>query len=95
MIERQAARVVLVDGRRVLLQQGMDPGRPEDGAWWLTPGGGLIDGESIEDAAVREILEETGLGLDPARLGPVIATRVYPAHENHGLSGIGCSQLST
>lgn len=67
--------VLLADGR-VLLQQGFDPGRPEDGAWWLTPGGGLNDGESIEDAAVREVHEETGLRLTPEQLGPVIATRV-------------------
>jgi 8-oxo-dGTP pyrophosphatase MutT (NUDIX family) len=76
VIERQAARVVLVADGRVLLQQGFDPGRPEAGSWWLTPGGGLNDGESVEDGAVREVLEETGLRLSPAQLGPVIATRV-------------------
>jgi 8-oxo-dGTP pyrophosphatase MutT (NUDIX family) len=74
--ERNAARVVLVAGGRVLLQQGFDPGRPEAGSWWLTPGGGLNDGESAEDGAVREVLEETGLQLSPVQLGPVIATRV-------------------
>jgi 8-oxo-dGTP pyrophosphatase MutT (NUDIX family) len=76
VIERQAARVVLLADGRVLLQQGFDPGRPEDGPWWLTPGGGLNEGESIEDGAVREVFEETGLRLLPAQLGPVIATRV-------------------
>jgi 8-oxo-dGTP pyrophosphatase MutT (NUDIX family) len=76
VIERQAARVVLIADGRVLLQQGFDPGRPGDGPWWLTPGGGLDDAESIEDAAVREVLEETGFRLSPAQLGPVIATRV-------------------
>jgi 8-oxo-dGTP pyrophosphatase MutT (NUDIX family) len=75
-VERNAARVVLVADGRVLLQQGFDPGRPEAGAWWITPGGGLNDGESVEDGAVREVLEETGLHLPPAELGPVIATRV-------------------
>ena len=73
---RNAARVVLVADGRVLLQQGFDPGRPEAGSWWLTPGGGLNDGESAEDGAVREVLEETGLQLSPVQLGPVIATRV-------------------
>lgn len=76
VIERQAARVVLLADGRVLLQHGCDPGRPDDGAWWLTPGGGLNDGESIQDGAVREVLEETGLRLDPGQLGPVVATRV-------------------
>lgn len=74
--ERQAARVVLVADGQVLLQQGFDPGRPEAGRWWITPGGGLGDGESVEDGAVREVLEETGLQLSPAQLGPVIARRV-------------------
>jgi 8-oxo-dGTP pyrophosphatase MutT (NUDIX family) len=76
VIERQAARVVLIADDCVLLQQGFDPGRPGDGPWWLTPGGGLDDGESLENAAVREVLEETGLRLPPEQLGPVIATRV-------------------
>jgi 8-oxo-dGTP pyrophosphatase MutT (NUDIX family) len=76
VIERQAARVVLISGGCVLLQQGFDPGRPGDGPWWLTPGGGLDDGESLEDAAVREVFEETGFRLFPEQLGPVIATRV-------------------
>ncbi len=74
--ERNAARVVLVADGRVLLQHGFDPGRPEAGSWWITPGGGLNDGESIEDGAVREVFEETGLRLSSTQLGPVIATRV-------------------
>src|SRR5689334_3276550 len=74
--ERNAARVVLVADGRVLLQHGFDPGRPEAGTWWITPGGGVNEGESVEDAAVREVLEETGLHLSPAQLGPVMATRV-------------------
>jgi 8-oxo-dGTP pyrophosphatase MutT (NUDIX family) len=74
--ERNAARVVLVADGRVLLQHGFDPGRPEAGTWWLTPGGGLNDGESVEEGAAREVLEETGLRLSPVQLGPVIATRV-------------------
>ena len=75
-IERQAARVVLVADARVLLQHGFDPGRPDAGSWWITPGGGLNDGESVEDGAAREVFEETGLRLSATQLGPVIATRV-------------------
>lgn len=74
--ERNAARVVLVADGRVLLQHGFDPGRSEAGTWWITPGGGVNEGESVEEAAVREVLEETGLHLSPAQLGPVMATRV-------------------
>jgi 8-oxo-dGTP pyrophosphatase MutT (NUDIX family) len=76
VIERAAARVLLIDGNSVLLLQGVDPGRPGSDAWWFTPGGGVDDGESIEAAAVREVEEETGLRLEPNKLGPVVATRV-------------------
>ena len=66
----------MISDRSVLLIKGCDPARPEAGTWWLTPGGGIDEGESLEVAAVREVLEETGLHLDAEVMGPVIATRV-------------------
>jgi|tagenome__1003787_1003787.scaffolds.fasta_scaffold20230246_2 8-oxo-dGTP pyrophosphatase MutT (NUDIX family) len=75
-IERRAARALLISDDAVLLIQGCDPARPDDGTWWLTPGGGIDEGESREDAVVREVLEETGLTLRVADAGPVVATRV-------------------
>src|SRR5205814_1620193 len=57
--ERLASRVVLIDDRqRVLLLKWL---RPDGDAVWITPGGALEAGESFEEAAVRELWEETGL----------------------------------
>jgi 8-oxo-dGTP pyrophosphatase MutT (NUDIX family) len=63
---RRSARVILVDrSGRLLLFQSED--------FWFTPGGGIEDGESITDAAVRELWEETGLRIEPDQLGPIVA----------------------
>ena len=68
---RPAARILLVDGAgRALLFRFTVAGRAP---FWVTPGGALDPGESYEDAARRELREETGLDRDP---GPQVARRV-------------------
>ncbi|HEU0042533.1 MAG TPA: NUDIX domain-containing protein [Jiangellaceae bacterium] len=69
VIERRAARVLLVDrAGRTLLLHGGDPARPGT-RWWFTPGGGLEGDETRAQGAARELAEETGLRVDPAELG--------------------------
>jgi 8-oxo-dGTP pyrophosphatase MutT (NUDIX family) len=65
--------ILLDEAGRVLLFRGGDPHRPEAGTWWFTPGGGLDDGETVEQAARREVREETGLVITD--LGPVVLER--------------------
>lgn len=78
MIEdRRAARVLLVDCHdRLLLFHGQDPGDASAGSWWFTPGGGLDEGETPAQAAVRELAEETGLVVRPDTLGEIVHQRV-------------------
>lgn len=69
---RTSSRVVLLDqAGSVLMMQGHDPVVP-DVTFWFTIGGGVEPGETLRSGAVREIAEETGLGVDPAFLrGPI------------------------
>jgi 8-oxo-dGTP pyrophosphatase MutT (NUDIX family) len=70
---RQTARVLPVDPQgRVLLLHGWDPRHP-DRPFWFTIGGGADQGESLRDAGVRELREETGIVVDAAALGEPIA----------------------
>ncbi|RKR92367.1 8-oxo-dGTP pyrophosphatase MutT (NUDIX family) [Micromonospora pisi] len=77
---RRAARVLLLDGagRILLLRFLRDPGDPALGHSWCTPGGGVDEGQSLAQAAARELREEVGLVVDPDDLGdPVAYTSGY------------------
>jgi 8-oxo-dGTP pyrophosphatase MutT (NUDIX family) len=67
---RNASRLlVLAPDERVLLLH-LTPSFRDP--FWVTPGGGLDDGESFEAAAERELREEVGRALP---LGPCVWTR--------------------
>lgn len=67
---RPVAAAVILRAGRVLVQARPDPGRWQ--GWWEFPGGGVEPGESFEQAARREALEEVGLQVNAvARLDEV------------------------
>lgn len=55
--------VVIEDDRILLLDQDTGTGRS-----WSLPGGKVEEGETLADALVREMQEETGLEVEPGRL---------------------------
>jgi 8-oxo-dGTP pyrophosphatase MutT (NUDIX family) len=83
---RSAARVIITDGRSVLLLADTDPGLPGT-RWWVTPGGGIDPGETALAAAVREVEEETGLVVEAGQLlGPVATRTVVHGYSDQVLS---------
>jgi 8-oxo-dGTP pyrophosphatase MutT (NUDIX family) len=63
--------VVIADNGEILLHR-----RADDGTW-CTPGGILEPGEQPADALVREVLEETGVRVEPERLVSVVTEDPY------------------
>jgi 8-oxo-dGTP diphosphatase len=83
MRRRPSSRLLIIDRKnRVLLFRFMFKRGPIAGQnYWATPGGALEAGESFEDAACRELFEETGILRDA--VGQHVAEREF-AFQLHG-----------
>jgi 8-oxo-dGTP pyrophosphatase MutT (NUDIX family) len=77
---RQAARAIVLDpAQRILLVHFRFPAE----SFWATPGGGIDEGETPEQAVARELDEEAGL-VD-FELGPWVWTRTHIVPFESGL----------
>ena len=84
--QQVGSRLILIPGGRALLENekgGLLLHRRHDNGQWAIPGGACDFNESIEDAVLREIQEETGLKMiEYEAIGfasnPQFETNVYP-----------------
>jgi 8-oxo-dGTP diphosphatase len=67
-------------GEHVALVQQAFPGH--DGAWWSLPGGKVEQGESVHQAAAREMAEETGLVIDGQLAAGYVVHYFAPTGDN-------------
>jgi 8-oxo-dGTP pyrophosphatase MutT (NUDIX family) len=69
---RPASRLLVVDALDRLLLFRVEAGMGLPRPLWITPGGGCHPGEAHEEAAQRELWEETGIRAEP---GPCVWVR--------------------
>ena len=72
MQHRIRAAAIVVKDNRVLLVKHRHPNTGFE--WWVPPGSGVINGETIYDCAKRETHEETGLNIE---LGQILYLREF------------------
>jgi 8-oxo-dGTP diphosphatase len=68
-----AAAVIVREGKILIIQRGFPPNEKK----WSIPGGVIEIGEPAREAAVREVREETGLGVRIDGIVDVVDNIIY------------------
>lgn len=80
------------DGRYLITRRSLD--KAWAAGWWEIPGGAVQAGETSEEAAVREVREETGLDVSGCEGGYVFSYhRENPESGNNYITDIYCFQM--
>lgn len=74
-----AVIVAVIDDGKILLT------KREDFEVWCLPGGGVEEGESLAEGAIREAKEETGLDVELTRLVGAYSRRGGGIHDVHAV----------
>ena len=91
-----ATCIVEREGQALMVCRGVQPGI----GLWSIPGGYVDRGEVVEEAAVREVQEETGLAVEVVRLlglfsepGQPVIVAAFAARETGGVLTVGPETL--
>ena len=68
-----AASIIEREGKVLMVKRAIEPGY----GLWSIPGGYVDRGEVVEDAAVREVWEETGLKVETGRFQAHMVVSVH------------------
>jgi 8-oxo-dGTP diphosphatase len=84
MRRRPSSRLLILDlaGQVLLFRFAFKSGALAGEAYWATPGGAVEAGESFAQAALRELMEETGIRRD--NVGPGLTRKEFPLRLENG-----------
>ena len=74
-VDFAAGGVVLLENKILLVKNKKGDSSKDKSPWWGYPKGHLEEGEKPVDAAVREVLEETGFEVKAKRNKPIAESR--------------------
>lgn len=87
MMRIRVAACLTKDDRILLVEHAK-----KDRRYWLLPGGGLEEGETLHDAVKRELMEETGLAIEVGRL--IIVCEVIEPAGRHIVNLVFAGQVT-